>query len=421
MIKKLFFQSLVIFLIIFAILCADTSSKPITTSPINRYKYDQDYINNKNTITQENSVNANFPDDFGSVQINKEITPKFSDFYIPNKSYLVHIRISGIGRILENISIKEDVTSAMKIKSFKIYPCIVDPFNELSSNNISEVSSEDKNRSINVWKENYSLKNNCIYIKINRLKPKRYIEYEYELVPLAIGIYCDLTTLRIGGEASKFPDMLNKIELDVREPTYEIALNKIDPYGYINTPLNATYNIIHTAGSWEGLLNLYVSFNNTSNYNVSYNSRNISIIPFKTCPINITIYYRNSGLQPLPPIRINNKIYTLDEQNIFIYTHKLFRLAEDYQIFNVTSFMLALSAFILYVIRKIDNKLKKIINLGSKDLNEIDSDLKGLTEIAKVIEKRKPKIKIKYIYRNIGDYEEDPNMPHWWKEIHAKN
>jgi hypothetical protein len=349
---------------------------------------------NPNKVPQENSVNANFPDDYGQIRINKYVTPKFQDYYIQDQAYLVHVKISGIGRTLDNISIKEEVPSALQIDSFKTCPYIVDPFDNSSTHNILAADLMNETKLMSTWKENYTNNSNSIFIKINRLKPKRCIVYEYKLIPRRTGTYSDITIVRIGGETSKLPDTENVIEFDVRDPQFGIVLGIVDSYGYTNKPLNATYNIVHVSGSCLGKIPLNISFNNTTKYNISWNERSIELIPFKSKSINVSIYYKEAGLQYFPPIIINDRTNPLEEKDVIIYYNELSKSLEDLQnLFNSTPFMIMLYGIIIYIFNqlylfnKISKKIDESTDVMLEGENKIDNDLKKLTEVTKECEK----------------------------------
>jgi hypothetical protein len=347
-----------------------------------------DLNNNPDKVAQDNSVNANFPDDYGYIQINKYVTPKFQDFYIKNQIYIVHVKISGIGRSLENISIKEEVPSSLQINSFRTCPFIVDPFDNSSIHKILVVDSKNETKPISTWNENYTNNSNNIFIKISRLKPKRCIVYEYELIPRRTGTYSDTTMVRIGGETSKFPDAENVIEFDVRDPQFDIVPGIVDSYGYVNKPLNATYNIVHVSGSCSGLIPLNISFNNTTKYNISCNERSIELIPFKSKSINVSIYYKEAGLQYFPPIIINDRTNPLEEKDVIIYYNYLFKyIAELQNVFNSTAFMIMIYGIIIYLLTRISNKIKESTEFMVESENKIDNDIKKLTEVTKECEK----------------------------------
>jgi hypothetical protein len=384
---------IIIFILIIGVLCIDIIGGTETSRvrPINDDNY-------PDGIEQEKSVTANFPDDYGPIQIDKYVTPKFQDFYIKNQTYLVYVKISGIGRSLDNIYIKEDVPSALQIHSFKTCPFVVDQFDNSSIRNISIVDPKNETKSIKTWNENYSNNSKNIFIKINRLEPKRCIEYEYELIPRMIGTYSDITTVRIGGDASKFPDMENKIEFDVRDPKFEIVLSNVDSCGYVNTPLKATYDIVHESGSSSGLIYLDIYFNNTTKYNVSWCEKSIKLVPFKSTSVNVSIWYKESGLHSFPPIIIDNRTNPLVEKEINIYYNLLSKRLTDLQsLFNSTPFFIMLYGILIYILRKIDNELKELADA--------------------TIEANKIKIKkYEYEYVNIEKDLLDPNSPHWWRK-----
>lgn len=362
---------------------------------------------NQGKPIQGNTVNANFPNDYGSIQIDKFITPKFADFYVKDQIYPVHIKISGIGRELNNISIKEEVSPALEIRSFKIYPYIIDPFDDLSQKNMTKLSLKDKNKKMCVWKDNYSIDQKNIYIKIDLLKPKRSIEYEYELIPRVTGIYSDITTIRIGGEASKLPDAMNKIELDIREPEFNVIPSEIEPYGYVDKPVEVSYEIIHEKGSCSGPIRIDVALINTTKYNISWDKNPITISPFKSTSVNMSIYYRDSGLQLLPPIFINDIPYAITDRTINIYRHQITRLGTEFHATltstsAIISMLVIAYSILIYILSKMDKELKKLTETT-------DKDLKRLTEIERV------RTKIKYRYVNVGEIVEDPNKPHWWR------
>jgi len=213
------------------------------------------------------------------------------------------------------------------------------------------------------------------------------------LIPRRTGTYTDTTTVRIGGETSKFPDAENRIEFDVRDPQFDIVLSKVDSYGYINSPVKATYDVVHISGSCSGLIPLNISFNNTTKYNISWNERSIELIPFKSKSINVSIYYREAGLQYFPPIIINDRTNPLEEMDVTIYRNSLFKYFAEFQnIFNSTPFMIMIYGIIMYLfntiyfLNRISKKIEESTEVMLEGENKIDNDIKKLTEVTKYYE-----------------------------------
>jgi len=311
-----------------------------TENQNNNLPSDHSISKNPNTM----SVNANFPDDYGVITVKKSANPSYKDFYLLNKTYSVKVEIIGIGRAIDNITIKEKVDPNLKIAISPPYPRILDPFSDSSIEYMGEINTSESNttkRSKYNYSANYN--DNSINLRINKLMPKHCIQYNFNITSDEIGVFDATTMVRIAGDHSKHSDLYIPFDIEVRPPVFEVHVNKESSQAVVKKPLNITYNIIHKSGWCTDPFELNVSFSDSSNseYSIFRNGHiyqsgekiRTSFSNLKYTPINISIYYKNSGVQSLPEILVEGQVVPIpyEEAELRVYEEGINKLMEEYE------------------------------------------------------------------------------------------
>jgi len=217
--------------------------------------------------SQPNSIstNANFPNDYGQVSITKTAKANYTSFYLLNKTYNVKVQIKGIGRTIENITIKEIIDPQLKADISSPLPQIFDPFNALYLEPINQadqtlINNESK---INKKSKDYyylNQSNKTIYMQLSRLEPKRRIEYNYNISSNKTGVFETMTIIRIGGSASKIQDIDVPLNVEMKPPEFYVYLDREASFASANKNFTVTYNIIHKSGWCDEPFKQNVSF-----------------------------------------------------------------------------------------------------------------------------------------------------------------
>lgn len=329
------------------------------------------------------SYNANFPDDYGNINIVKKSYPSFKDFYLLNKTYSVSVEICGTGRVLDNLTIKEKIDPKLKTSIIPPFPNIVDPFNELSKKDLNKSEfNNSANRSIG----NYSFdsENNTILIKISKLSPKNCIRYNFNIESNKTGVFPAVTLVRISGDRSKFSDIYIPFDLEVRPPEFEAHIDKDSPQAIVGYGLNVTYNIIHRSGWCADPFTLNVTLKNSSKNKYIiirngsiYNGEGITLSfnTLKYSSIDATIVYEESGDHLLPEILVENQVVSIphEEREIHVYQRELYKYMDESES-TFSSYGLALGLFLSLI------AIIYEIRLGRKEIENLDSQLKIMEE-----------------------------------------
>jgi len=312
----------------------------IATTYLKNHDSDQKEKYKDGTMPLSLSINANFPDDYGHITIKKSSNPSYKDFYLLNKTYSIKVEISGIGRSVDNLTILEKIDKNLRIQITPPFPHVMDPFADSSLRSLERVNSEKLNESI---KESYFIDhlNNTILLRINKLRPKYCIQYNFNITSEKTGVFPATTLVRIAGDASKPSDISMPFEIEVRPPVFEAHIEKNSTQIIAGDPLDITYNIIHKSGWCIDPFNLSVFFKNSTNSEyIIYNEDkeysgqriNTSFNTLKYSPIHATIYYNKCGKQLLPEIYVEDQVITIpyEEREIYVYDNIIYKFIEEH-------------------------------------------------------------------------------------------
>lgn len=365
------------------------------------------------------SINANFPDDYGDISVKKSASPNYKDFYLLNKTYYVKVEITGIGRSVDNITIREKLDPNLRITIAPPYPNIADPFDDTSIEYLKKVNSSKLSDKTEC---SYSVdyKNNSIYLKIKRLKPKQCIKYNFNITSNKTGVYSSATLVRIAGDASKLSDLYIPFDIEVRPPVFEVHIEKGTTQVIAGDPLNVTYNILHKSGWCIDPFQLDVTFKNSrdNEYIIYrdgkiYNGEKINTL-FSTLtdsPVNIMVVYKHSGIQSLPSILIENEVVPIafEESQIKVYEKWINKYMEEYEpTYSTYGLILALLLSLISIIMSIND-----IMIGRKEINIMNNQVSIMSEELAIMKKEFDNRNHKYVRNTINTtaYTDFENVP----------
>jgi hypothetical protein len=345
-------------------------------------KASADAVDTNNDVT---AVNANFPNDYGQIDIIKLARPNYKDFYLLNKTYCVNVEIKGVGRPLDNVTIKEIVDSKLQIDFSQISPYVFDPFSTSSIKPIHYVNITNLSNQCDQYSLDYL--NNSIYIKVNRLEPKHRIKYNFTIKSNETGVFQAVTILRLAGDSSKWSDLDVPLDIEVRPPIFEAYVDKETSYAIEGKSLNVTYNILHKSGWCSGPFKLNVSFKNSTDdeYELYINKKlykNGDLLPtvfstLKGTQINVSIIYKNSGSHILPAVLIEREIIPFEDNKVEIYQYFTKSMDESQSVFSNFGviFAVILSLFSFFISLYELRLTKKDLRLTQNDLHFTEKDL----------------------------------------------
>lgn len=350
-----------------------------------------------------NSEGGNFESISGLPGIKRTIEPNYKDFTIKNKSININVKIPNYGRSFDNILIKETVDENFeRVSNLHIYidnPIFsikreVNPSRSNLTNNIRNV--------FEMMKENYTIINNIIYIKIPRLNLGEDIVYNYTVKSNKSGIFCVDTLFRL--DDSKWPDSLREDTIEIRPPEIEVDTLEDQLFAIRDEPHDITFNILHRSGWCNDITGISVFFNQSDKYDIIFKDENdknykkydgryikLNLTPLEATSYPIRIKYHNAGKHPIP--RLNVVGATVKQQNIEIdvildeWTKDL----QDYgaifaAIFSVLSLIIAIFA---YSAQKDELRTQKDelrtqqneLRTQQKEIHQIEIEIRQISQI----------------------------------------
>jgi hypothetical protein len=294
------------------------------------------------------SLPSNFdPFDYSNDQLvmSHWISPESMDNLLPNKSYIIQSDIKGIRNELRNVKIKEKIDENFRIESLASIPLVYNPFNESDY--------------IYLTKDNYSIINNSVYIKVPLWKPLYRINYSYNInTPSRTGFSDIMTSIRIDKSSPKVLDYDFSQRILVKSPEFEVNVDVEKLNVDKNEPMNLTYYIKYKSPCSSETYPCTIKFETSSQYylylnyssfknNIVYKGQSVNdLINSDTYSLqDIIVTYKQTGSRHLPSIVVDGDYHTFDDQ---VIVEDLFKKIENSYPF--WSLMLVFLSLVFYII-----------------------------------------------------------------------
>ena len=267
--------------------------------------------------SETHNEGGNFESLNGLPGIKRTIEPNYKDFTIKNKSININVKIPNYGRSFDNILIKEMPDSSFEQVS-NPYIYIENPIFSIKREIYpmeNNVTNNIKN-AIEILKENYTMINDTIYIKIPRLNSGEDIVYNYTEKSNKSGIFCVDTLFRINN--SKWPDSLREDTIEIRPPEIEVDILEDQLFAIRDEPLDITFNILHRSGWCNDITGISVFFDLSDKYDILVKEKNgqdykeydgepikLNLTPLETKSYPIRIYYPQCRKAPYSKAKCN--------------------------------------------------------------------------------------------------------------------
>jgi hypothetical protein len=346
-----------------------------------------------NTVTPEaqysssvgsSSGGGNFVSQEGYPIIKRDVNPNFKDFYVNGKSYRIEVEIQGCARSFYDVMIKERIDPDLETDYSILNISISDPF-KIQTRYIKKSSTVPSNNNINYILENmkneYTIYDKSVYIKISKLLPFEDVSYAYKIRSDKTGMFEVLTRFRLND--SNWPDLEKKDLIEVRPPEINIITETDKSYAIIGEPISVTYDILQKIGWSKESVNFSGSFDNTNEFDILYNNGTVYkkgdniILKFK--PLQSIIYpikirYNHAGTHPFPMMNISDAMVSQEKLDIEVFSSGFEKTLQDNGIF--ISLLISILLIILSLTEfHISNKELEIIKqIRIKDFTKTDYD-----------------------------------------------
>jgi hypothetical protein len=330
---------------------------------------------------------GNFGAQEGFLTIKRNVRPNYKDFYLKNKMNLIEVEIQGCGRAFNDVLIKEKIDPELgNFSDLNIF--IENPFtstNRVIKEKISKYSGNNETKyikeTIDEMKENFTLENNTIYIKIPKLNSRENIKYNYKIHSIKAGIFDIVTRLRLN--ESKWPDLERMDPIEVRPPEIQVNIESDKSFAIKNKPLNLTYSILHKSGWSKEALYFYLKFNPLEEYTIYYENGtlykneniNLTLLPLEATKLLMKVKYNEAGQHPLPSLDIEGATISQDNNNIEVISSDLTKSLQD----NIVLISLVISIIAIFItIFDFQISRKEIDSLTQITTNKIPPVYDGL-------------------------------------------
>lgn len=333
------FTMIILVMILCNIICCD--AYPLKISDAFKQKLSGETTKaSESGYTYTETSGGNFATQDGYMTIKRNIKPNYKDFYLKNKMNLIEVEIQGCQRSLNNVLVKEIIDSDLSdITDLHVF--VEDPFDstkriitEARTKSIIDKNINTKNI-IDSIKENYTVKNNIIYIKIYKLNPGENIKYNYKIHSNKSGIFDISTRLRL--DDSRWPDLEKTEPIEIRPPEIQVYTECVKSYAIRDIPLNVTYCILHKDGWSKEPLYFDVKLNKSKEYTIlypndtSYNDTNINltIMPLEPTRLLMKVKYNEAGQYPFPGLDIYGATVYQDNTIIDVIPSPVIKWLQD--------------------------------------------------------------------------------------------